>query len=41
MGEPTARVPDDTLLTVRVDPEIEPVKEAAGLPPTTVVVPTV
>ena len=41
IGEPTARVPDDTLLTVRVDPEIEPVKEAAGLPPTTVVVATV
>ncbi len=41
MGAPTERVPEDTLITVRVVPEIEPVKDAAGLPPTTLVVPTV
>ena len=41
MGEPTDRVPDDTELTVSVVPEMEPVRDAAGLLPTTLVVATV
>jgi hypothetical protein len=32
-GEPTERVPENTELTVRVDPAIEPTNDAAGLAP--------
>ena len=41
MGDPTDRAPDDTELTVSVVPEMEPVRDAAGLEPTTLVVATV
>jgi hypothetical protein len=41
MGAPTASAPEETALTVSVEPEMEPTKAAAGLPPTTVVVSTV
>ena len=41
MGDPTDRAPDDTELTVSVLPEMEPVRDAAGLEPTTLVVATV
>ena len=37
MGDPTASVPAATALTVSVVPEMEPVNEAAGASPTTVV----
>ena len=40
-GEPTERVPDVTELTVRVVPEMAPVKEAAGDVPTMLVLVTV
>ena len=40
-GDPTARVPEAMELTVSVVPEMEPVRDAAGLVPTTLVVATV
>ena len=40
-GEPTERVPDVTELTVRVVPEMAPVKEATALDATTLAVATV
>jgi hypothetical protein len=41
MGEPTTSAPDVTELTVSVVPEMEPVRAAAGLVPTTLVLATV
>ena len=41
MGDPTDRAPDDTELTVSVVPEMEPVRDAVGTTPTTLVVATV
>ena len=39
-GEPTERAPEVTELTVRVVPEMEPVSDAAGAVPTTLVLAT-
>ena len=41
MGEPTERVPEDTLDTVSVVPEMEPARVAAGAAPTMAVLGTV